>query len=218
MTGADRAQVPPAVAGRERVERRLEPGDGLPGAPDHDAVTQLEPPDAAGRPGIREQHAVLQQPRPAALRVPPVGIAAVHEQVAALEQRERALDQLVDRRPCRDHGPQHPRRLEVAHQLVDGGERPDPELLGFGQRRRAAIRPGHVVTRALHPQRHVEPHAAQTDHSELHVDILTRETAWTAPGRGASVSGTGSSPGPMSSCASASRTDIPQDPTPAAAR
>ena len=62
VAGTGRADMGPAVFGRERAEDRLEPFDGLVGAAGHQAEALLQPPDTARDADVDEVDSAVRTP------------------------------------------------------------------------------------------------------------------------------------------------------------
>ena len=98
---------------------------------------------AAGDAGADEEEPLRLQVPGAAGRVGVVGVAAVDQDVARLEQRDQLVDHVVDRRPGLDHDHDLARRLQGGDQLLDRVGADD--LLPLGPARRRTRRPCDVV-------------------------------------------------------------------------
>ena len=101
-----------------------------------------------------------------------VGVAAVDDHVAGLEQAGQGGDGRVGGLPGRHHHPGHPGRGELGGQLLEGGGR-----LGADAGRRRAGLVGEVEGDDLVPVLdealgHVGAHLPQADHGDLHDALL----------------------------------------------
>src|SRR5581483_55369 len=143
----------------ERPAQRLDDGERVGVAPDHDAVAALEPPDPALHAGVEEAHAFLGGAAGPPLRVAEVRVAAVDEHVAGLEQPEQRLVCALGRVAGGDHQPADPRRLELADELLEGRHRA----------RRVGARVGlDLVPVAAQALGHVAAHAAEAHQADAH--------------------------------------------------
>ncbi len=133
--GADPVAARGAVVdlGGDRLEDRLDVGPGLGIAAGHDRGALQRPFLAAGNPGADEEDPLLLQGAGAPGGVGIVGVAAVDQDVAGLEQRREFVDHVVDRRPGLDHDHDLARPLQRADQFLDGVAADD--LLSFARDR-----------------------------------------------------------------------------------
>src|SRR2546428_1970377 len=117
--------------GSERPEDRVEALDDRPVAADHQAVTALEPPDAAARTDVKVVDPPLaQRPAPAHV-VLEVGAAAVDERVAGTEPPGEIHHDLLGRGARRHHHPRDARRRELRPEVADrrkAARAPAPKL------------------------------------------------------------------------------------------
>src|SRR3954453_6323451 len=103
VAGAGRAHVAPARAvllvgrRREHVEERRQALDRGVGPADHHAVADLQAPDAAGGPDVDVVDAELLELLGPLNVVGPLGVAAVDDRVALLEQFGELVDRLLRR-------------------------------------------------------------------------------------------------------------------------
>ena len=156
----------------QRLEDRIEMPHGGIRSADHHAVSALEAPDAAAGSDIHVVDPFGCKLFGAADVVHVIRVAAVDEDVAALEVRHEVGDGLVHG-GRRHHQPDRTRLLQLAHQ-VDEGCGPDrliPRQIRDRLRRHVEH---HARMAALdEAPHHVGAHSAQSDHRELH-DILLR--------------------------------------------
>ena len=166
-----------ADARRERREDRIEVLHDRRFAADHQAVAALQAPDAAAGADVDVVDAPLGELAGAADVVVVVRVAAVDDDVAALEQRHQVLDARVDD-GRRHHQPDGPRRAELRHQLVE--RRRALRACRDQLRHRAGIAVVHDagVAGAHEPAHHVRAHPSETDHSELHHELLVTLAAF----------------------------------------
>jgi hypothetical protein len=87
---------------RQSAQNRLDLGDSLALAAGHETGAVARPVEAAAGAEVNEVDAPLLQAALAADRVPPVGVAAVHEHVARVERGGKVVEDLVHRRARRD--------------------------------------------------------------------------------------------------------------------
>jgi hypothetical protein len=169
VPGARPAHVRVAVRRRERRQCRLERPHRLLLAAGHQAVADLEPPDAAGDADVDEVDPALGGGGEAPLRVAEVGVAAVDDRVAGSGELEQLAEGRLRDLAGRHHRPEDARRVELVAQL---GERPRRRL----HDRVVRLHLDPVLLEAL---RHVAAHAAEADHPELHryrSSMVTRAT------------------------------------------
>ena len=162
----------PWPGGASVCEERLDDLERRPVAADHEAVADLEAPDAAAGAGVEVADALRVELRAALDVVLERRVAAVDEDVAFVEQRRELVDRRLRRVAVGEHDPDRARRLE---RLDDVGELPDRlgalsgQLLGLGV---GAVPHHDAVTAAQQPARHVAAHAAQPDHRYVHLVLL----------------------------------------------
>jgi hypothetical protein len=87
-------------------------------AADHHAVADLEPPHAAGGADVDVVDPALVERRRAAHVVVPVGVAAVDDGVALVEEVGEREHGLLGRVAGGDHDPHGARRFELGHEIV----------------------------------------------------------------------------------------------------
>ena len=156
---------------RQRLEDRIEVADGRLGPADHHAIAALQPPHAAAGPDVHIIDPLRRKLLGAADIVHVIRVAAVDEDVAALQVRHEVGNGLVHHRG-RNHQPDRPRLLQLAHEVCQRGgtNRFFPRQI-FDRLRRHIE--NHALMAALdEPPHHVGAHSAQSDHCELH-DILS---------------------------------------------
>ena len=153
---------------RQGLEDGTQIVDRLLVAADHHAVTLFEAPDAAGGANVDELKAFGGDLLIVAHRVLVVGVAAVDENVAGIEQGFKLGDGLVHRLALRHHDPDGLAAGEVLGQVF---ERADADVAGFGEagdRFGVEVEADHLVAAKPQPLRHVSAHLAQADQSQLH--------------------------------------------------
>src|SRR5262249_41395848 len=106
-----------------------------------------------------EADAELGELTGAADRIAVEGIAALDDQVAALEERPQGRDGLLRRVARGHHAPRDARRGQGGGEI---GERGDLRNL------RVVVEADHLVPVLAEALRHVPAHPAQPDHSDLH--------------------------------------------------
>src|SRR5439155_2539134 len=162
-----------AFARRERLEDRIEALHHILLAADHHAVAALEPVHAAARTGVGVVD-VLAGER---LRTPDVvleeRVTAVDDRVAGLELLAELLHGRFGWPARRHHDPYRARLGEPGDQVA---QRARP-LRAFARELlhgiRAAIVDDALVAVAHQAARHVGAHPTKSDHSELHVSVLS---------------------------------------------
>ncbi len=107
-----------AAAGRQRLKDRIEAPYGSFRSADHHAITALQAPDAATGSDIHIIDAFGCELAGAQDVVDVIGVTAVDEDVASFEVRYDFGDRLVDR-ARRNHQPDRPRLLKLAHEVGD---------------------------------------------------------------------------------------------------
>ena len=150
------------------MEDRLERLHGLAVAADHQAVADLEAPDAAARAGVDVADLLRSELDVAALVVVEVRVAAVDDRVARLEVLEQLCDLGLGRIAGRHHDPDRPRRRQLRDELLDR-ERGDRALAGDLLRllRRPVVRHDLMAVAEEAPD-HVGAHPAESDETDLH--------------------------------------------------
>ena len=160
-----------ATSGREPRQDGIEMLNGRGVAADHHAVAPLEPPDAATGADVDIMNALGGEFSGPPNVVDVIGIAAVDQDVAGVEERREFGNRLVnDRR--RHHQPDRPRRAELADKL---GQRGCADGLLGDECRHGSRRPVEhhaVVAAGDQPADHVGAHPPQSDHSQLHSMVL----------------------------------------------
>ncbi len=177
MPGADGADVGIAVLGGQGQEDGLEALDGLALAADHQAVAVLQAPDAAGHAGVDEGDALGGQAVGVGLGQAVVGVPPFHDDVAGFQPRLQGHHGVLGRGAGREHEPDRPRRGEVGDHLVQAGGADGPLRLDAFHRFLVAVEGDHLVAVAEEPQRHVGPHAAQSDHRDPHPSSFRSSTS-----------------------------------------
>ena len=144
-------------ARRQRLEHGHEATHGLVVAADHHAVAAIAPPDASADADVDVVKAPLAQLASPPEVVDVVRVTAVDDRVSSREMlRELGHDRVDEAR--RHHQPDRARRVELLHELLERRSR----------RVDVGIERLDVVTGRPQPLGHVRPHAAETDHPQLH--------------------------------------------------
>jgi hypothetical protein len=138
------------------------------GAADHQRVTLLAPPHAAGDAHVDIPDAAFGQVGGVLLVVGPPRVAAFDDHVAALHQLRQLVDGVPGRRPVRHHHPDRARRGQRVHQVG--------EALHVGQRR-ILVEADHLVPAGLEAGFHVSAHLAESDQAQLHGVLRSLSTA-----------------------------------------
>ena len=139
-----RAHVAVAILWGQRLEDRLAVLEDLALAADHQAVALFQAPDAAAGAAVHVVQPAGADLLRAADRVVEVGVAAVDDDVARLEQRHHVVQRVVGHLAGRHHHPDDAwRLLQLRHHVFDGvgwdGARsppPRPPARGCDSRRR----------------------------------------------------------------------------------
>ncbi len=177
VSGASRPDMQPARPvlfvrrRRECVEDRRNDPDRLVVTADHHAVAVVQTPHAAGRADVDVVDAAGSQRHLAVAVVGPLGVAAVDDDVAGLQQSREFLDRLLRGVAGRNHDPDHPR--PVAAQVPDhvlqrerAGGADAHEL--FHDRLVTVVHDDLVVRLGVDPANHVAAHLAEPYHCEFH--------------------------------------------------
>src|SRR3712207_4822780 len=88
-------------------------------SPDHRAVADLVAPDAPRYAGVEPPEAAVPDPLGPHYGVPEVGVGPVDYDVALVGELYKLVYHLVCDVPCREHRPEHPRRLLLLDELLD---------------------------------------------------------------------------------------------------
>ena len=165
---AARRALDVADAGRQRGEDRVEMLHHVRLAADHHAVAALQPPHAAAGADIDVVDALGRQFLGAPDVVDVIRIAAVDEDVAGLEQRQRCRRSSCPRpRPAPSARPRAASRAWPRNPRATSLRSPCPatsSCTAFGDMSKTT----HWWPFFDQPAHHVGAHAAQSDHSELH--------------------------------------------------
>ena len=156
-----------AAARRKRNEDRIEVLHDFDVAADHHAITALKPPDAAARADVDIMNALGCQVLGPANIVDVIGIAAVNENVAALEMGQQLGDNIIHY-AGRHHQPDGARLGEF---LDEVREQRGADGLLLHQLRHCVCRSVAYDALMAAPQEathHIPAHPAKADHSELH--------------------------------------------------
>ncbi len=119
MACAVAADVVVAAGRSERFENRLVAPEDVHLAADHQAVAKLESPDAAAGAGIHQMQLHAGEYGSAADVIVEVGVAAVDDRVARLEQFGQLVNRAVGGIARRHHHPHAPRRRESGDQIFE---------------------------------------------------------------------------------------------------
>ena len=132
----------------------------------HEAGAVASAVDAAAGAEVDQLEAALGQPPVAAYRVAPVGVAAVGDDVAALEHGGQLLEEGVDRRAGRDVDEDRARRSQRRAQIFQAA-RLDNAGLEKLRTQPARIEPDHLHAPVARLQRQPAAHPPETDHAEI---------------------------------------------------
>ena len=156
-----------AAARREGGEDRVEMPHHVDLAADHHAIAALQAPDAAAGADVDVVDALGRQLLGPADVVDVIGVAAVDQDVAALQMGQQIGDGFVHHAD-RHHQPDRARLRQAPRELRQRSAADSPLLHEL----RHSLR-GHVEHRALmaalqQAPHHVRSHPAEADHSQLH--------------------------------------------------
>ena len=170
-----------AVAARRPLDLPDPRGDGLQDrldgldrdlvAADHQAVAALQAEDAAAGADVDVVDALLPQLLGPADVVAVVGVAAVDDDVALVEERGDLVDDLPGD-AGRDHHPDGPRLLELADELLQRRAAGRALILELLDRLGVDVEDHALVSVAHQPPHDVGAHPTQPDHSQLHDKLL----------------------------------------------
>ena len=145
--------------------------DGLVGSADHQAVAALEAEHPAAGADVDVVEPELGELLPAADIVVVVGVAAVDDDVARLEQRGDLIDDLAGD-AGRDHHPDDAGRGQLADEVLHR-LRPGRALAGQRRHRLGIDVEDHALVSVAHQAPDdVGAHPAEADHSQLHLETL----------------------------------------------
>ncbi len=162
-----RRDVP--AAGSERLPDRIEALDDIAVAADHQAISALEPPDAAARPRVDVVDVLRAQLRGAPHIVLEVGVAAIDQGVTRLQEAAELADESFRRRSCGDHDPGGPGRAQLRDEVLERRRSRGAFLREALHGRRVAVEHHALMAASQQPPHHVAAHAAEADHSDLHL-------------------------------------------------
>src|SRR5262249_52982566 len=145
----------------ERFEDRHAARDVLVGAADHQPVAILDPPDAAGDTDVQVPDAMLSQPLAADRVVVEPRVATVDHDIPGRQHGTQLVDGGVgDLRG--HHHPHGARRCELVGQLMHARDVGDGGI---------AVVADDLVPGTAHAYAHVAAHPAETDETELHLNL-----------------------------------------------
>src|ERR1019366_1384900 len=135
----------------------------------HEAVADLQTPDATTGSGVDEADPTFGAARGARDGVVIVAVAAVDDGVTPLEQRLECRDGVVGHLPGRHHDPDATRLVEGGGELVVSRRRGRAERLYACARLRVGVIRHHgVIAVAAEPVHHVGAHPAKPHKADLH--------------------------------------------------
>src|SRR5437870_1503543 len=162
------AHVGPAVRGREGLEDRRELVHDLLLAAYHEAVTDLEPPDAAARAGVHVMEALFLELGGAPHVVVEVGVAAVNDDIAGGQQGSHFVDGLFGRGAGGDHDPDGAGRFQLGDHVLERGGPDAAHLFRLFDEIRRPVVGDHAVLALLEAGDHVHAHLPEANESEFH--------------------------------------------------
>src|SRR5690606_18767185 len=164
VPGADRSGVHEAAAlvGGERVEDGPGPRHVLGAAADHDAAAVLPSPAAAADARVEVLDPALGELLGVLAVVLVVGVAALDDEVALLQQRAEFPDAAAGGFAGGDHQPDDPRSRQPLDEFGDG-----PHVAHVG----VEVETDDVMALVAQPRGHVAAHLSEADHAELHARV-----------------------------------------------
>ena len=153
-------------AGSDGAEDRLEPGDHLGLAADHQAEAALQPPDAAAGADVEVVEAAGAEVLGAMDVVAVVAVAAVDDGIPGLQASGEVVDGPPGERR-RDHDPRRPRRPQPRDELVERPGADRPLLLEPAHGVGIDVEYDTLVPMTHQPAHQVGAHPAQADHAQL---------------------------------------------------
>jgi hypothetical protein len=161
------APLAPQCAGRDGREDRIEVGDDLVLAADHQAEAALEAENAAGRADVHVVDTARGQLLGLGDVVSVVAVATVDDDVARLHKLRDLIDDAAgDRR--RHHHPGDPRLLQLGDEVGQRFRSHRPLTGELRHRLGIHIRDHHLVAVTHQPAREVGAHPPKSHHSQLH--------------------------------------------------
>ena len=168
MARAVAPHVGPAVLGREGLEDRCQLVHDLLLAAHHQAVTELEPPDAAARAGVHVMEALFLELGGAPHVVVEVGVTAVNDNIAGGQQGGRLVDGLFGRGAGGHHDPDGAGSFQHGDHVLERGSSDTADLFRLFHEIRRPVVGDHAVLALLEASDHVHAHLPEADESEFH--------------------------------------------------
>src|SRR5215471_10842688 len=171
VAGTCRTDVRPATmrGRRQGLKYRTQPFNSSRIASNHQAVAFTLAPDAAAGPGIDEVKPVRTQGCCTPHRVFIVRVASINDDVALLCKTSNQVQRLLHDIARRDHHPYGPWRLELTNQRFDRCSAGSAKCGDPRHCCRIDVVNHHSMAALNQTLCHVCAHAAQTNHSQFHM-------------------------------------------------
>ena len=165
MPGARPAGVHEAAVDRKLAQHRFDRRNGDVFAAEHEAGAFERASGPARGSGVDKVNALLLEPRVAANGIAPIGIAAVGNDIARLQQAFELREHAIDRRSCRNVKNDEARRRQQRGELLEVAGGPQT---GFGQiaRHRMGVGPGDIEAFAECIFGEIGAHFSEADDAE----------------------------------------------------
>src|SRR5207245_8978055 len=135
----------------------------------HDqAVTEIEPPDAAARAGVHVMEALFLELGGAPHVVVEVGVTAVNDNIAGGQQGGRLVDGLFGRGAGGHHDPDGAGRFQHGDHVLERDSSDAADLFRLFHEIRRPVVGDHAVLALLEAGDHVHAHLPEADESEFH--------------------------------------------------
>ena len=165
---AARRFVDGAHAGRQSFENRVQVIEGRCVAANHHAVTAVQPPHAAAGADIDVANAFAFEGLGSAHIVLVIGVAAIDDDVTAVQHFAQGVHCGFGDGACRQHDPDCARRLELLHkrgQILTGR---GPFFGQLGHAGGVGVEHHTIVSVAHQSAHNIAAHTAEANHSKLH--------------------------------------------------
>src|SRR4029077_2755526 len=160
-----------ADTGSEACKDGIEMFDHIFFAADHHAIAAFESPNTAAGADIDVMNFFGGELLGAANVVDVIGIPAIDQDVFRFERGQQIMDGLVHH-SGRDHQPDGARFLKLFYEVLQRGRSDRLVAFQFADRILRPVEHDALVAAFDQAPRHVRPHSAEANHSELHNDLL----------------------------------------------